>query len=327
MKVFEDKYIVLTGGSGFIGSGVLRLLNDRGWKNIIVVDNLGTSDKWKNLVGKRFLDALHKDDLFEWLQGRERDIEAFIHLGACSSTVEQNANYLLDNNFRFSVQLAEYALEHEHRFIYASSAATYGDGSLGFSDQHATLEKYHPLNMYGFSKHLFDLWLKDQGVLDKVVGLKYFNVFGPNEYHKGRMCSAIVKMVPDALRTGRIRLFKSSDPEKYKDGDQVRDFIYVKDAAKMTAQFLESHQNGIFNVGTGKVQTWNQLAKAVIAALDRPVEIEYIEMPDDLVGKYQNYTCANMEKTKALGLLEPEFTLEDAVKDYVCNYLVPAKYW
>jgi len=327
MKMFPDKYIVVTGGAGFIGSGVIRTLNDRGMKNIIVVDNLGSSEKWKNLVGKRFLDALHKDDLFDWLQGKERDIEAFIHLGACSSTVEQDANYLLKNNYRYSVQLLEYALEWGHRFIYASSAATYGDGSLGFSDSHETLETYSPLNMYGYSKHMFDLWIKNQDLLDKVVGLKFFNVYGPNEYHKGRMSSAVLKMVPEALKSGKIRLFKSSEPDKFRDGEQVRDFIYVKDAARMVVQFLENDLNGIFNIGTGIPQTWKQLAQAVIKALGSSITIEYCDMPEDLIGKYQNYTRAEMDKAEMEHLHMPEFTMEAAVKDYVHNYILPNKYW
>jgi len=325
MKLFTDKYIVVTGGAGFIGSGVIRVLNDQGFKNIIVVDNLGHTEKWKNLVGKKILDVIHKDNLFEWLEGRERDIEAFIHLGACSSTVETDANYLLENNYRYSVHLAEYALTNNHRFIYASSAATYGDGNLGFSDQHNTIESYQPLNMYGFSKQMFDLWLLEQNLLDKVVGLKYFNVYGPNEYHKGRMSSAIIKMLPDAQKTGKIRLFQSTEPDKYKDGGQVRDFIYVKDAAKMTVQFLTNDQSGIFNIGTGKAETWNALANGVIQALEIPVAIEYIPTPEDLIGKYQNYTCADMAKSQKL--LKPEYTLEAAVKDYVQNYLLTNKYW
>lgn len=327
MKMFPDKYIVITGGAGFIGSGIIRTLNDRGMHNIVVVDNLGSSEKWKNLVGKRYLDILHKDELFEWLEGREHDIEAFIHLGACSDTTELDANYLLKNNYQYSVQLAEYALEWGHRFIYASSAATYGDGSLGFSDAHDTLETYYPLNMYGYSKHMFDLWLKNQNLLDKVVGIKYFNVYGPNEYHKGRMSSAILKMVPDGLKNGKIRLFKSSEPDKFKDGEQVRDFIYVKDAAKMTVQFLENDLCGIFNIGTGTPQTWKQVAQAVIGALDHPVTIEYVDMPVDLIGKYQNYTCAEMGKSAAKHLLMSEYSLEEAVKDYVRDYILPHKYW
>lgn len=324
MKMFPDKYIVVTGGAGFIGSGVIRALNQRQLHNIVVVDNLGSTLKWKNLVGKRFLDVLHKDNFFEWLEGREEDIEAFIHLGACSSTVEQDANYLLENNYRFSVRLAEYALTHGHRFIYASSAATYGDGSLGFSDT-ADLDQFAPLNMYGFSKHLFDLWLKNQNVLKDVVGLKYFNVYGPNEYHKGRMMSAVPKMVTDARTQGFISLFKSSEPAKYKDGGQIRDFIYVKDAARMTIQFLENDLGGIFNIGSGQEHTWNDLADAVGAALGKPVEIRYIDMPADLLGKYQNYTRADMGKSQKL--LHPEFSLQDGVRDYVCDYLQPGNYW
>ena len=258
----------------------------------------------------------------------KRTIEAFIHLGACSSTVVvKDANYLLENNYRYSVHLAEYALTAGHRFIYASSAATYGDGSAGFSDSHATLEKYTPLNMYGYSKHLFDLWLKNQNLLDKVVGLKYFNVFGPNEYHKGRMASVILKMVPDVLNTGKISLFKSSEPHKFKDGEQVRDFIDVKDVAKMTIQFLENDENGIFNVGTGQEQTWKQLIEALFKALDKPANIEYIEMPADLIGKYQNYTRAEMQKSAAKHLLFPTTSLEENVIDYVRNYILPNKYW
>lgn len=331
MRMFEDKYIIVTGGCGFIGSGVIRTLNDLGMKNIVVIDDLGESEKWKNLVGKQFIDILHKDSCFEWLEGREDDIEAFIHLGACSSTVETDANYLLENNYRFSVALAEYALTHGHRFIYASSAATYGDGRLGFSDRLEKLESYAPLNMYGYSKHLFDLWLKNQNLFDKVVGLKYFNVYGPNEYHKGRMASAILKMVPDALHGGKISLFKSSEPEKYADGGQIRDFIYVKDAARMTVQFLENDLSGIFNIGTGIEQTWKQLGQAVIAALNRPIELEYIEMPKELSCQYQNYTRAEMDKSLENNLLMPQFTLEEGVKDYICNYicnsLVRHKHW
>ncbi len=316
--------VVVTGGAGFIGSGVVRALNECGVTQIVIVDNLGSSEKWKNLVGKQFVDLLPKEKLFDWLEGREGEIQAFIHLGACSSTVERDANYLLENNYRYTIRLADYALNHGHRFIYASSAATYGDGSLGFSDR-ADLDSLAPLNMYGYSKHLVDLWLRNQGVLDRVVGLKYFNVFGPNEYHKGRMCSAIVKMVPDAMTHAKIKLFKSSEPEKYGDGGQIRDFIYVKDAAQMTIQFLENDLGGLFNIGSGKEETWKALAQAVIAAVGKPVEIEYIDMPPDLIGKYQNYTCADMARSESL--LKTRYSLQAAVKDYVQNYLLPGKYW
>lgn len=326
--VFDDQYIVITGGAGFIGSGVIRHLNDRGIYNLIVVDKLGHSEKWKNLVGKRFIDIIEKENFFSWLKGKEQAIEAFIHLGACSSTVESNASYLLENNYRFSLNLADYALTNGHRFIYASSAATYGDGSLGFSDDETQLETLQPLNMYGYSKHLFDLWLKNQGVLNQVVGLKYFNVFGPNELHKDRMASAIIRMLPAAQKEGLVKLFKSSEPEKYADGGQKRDFIYVKDVARMTCAFLFNNATGIYNIGAGNATTWNQLASAVFKAIDKPEKIEYFEMPKDLLGKYQNYTCADMTKTKAV-LKDQAYTqpLEETVVDYIRNYLVAGRTW
>lgn len=328
MKMYEGQMIVVTGGGGFIGSGVVRHLNDKGIKNIVIVDDLGNGEKWKNLVGKSFCDIIQIGNCFSWLQGKEKQIEAIIHLGACSSTVESNADYLLENNTRFSMKLAEYAIDNKKRFIYASSGATYGDGSAGFSDDHSVLEKLEPLNMYGYSKHMFDLWLKNMGLLDKVVGLKYFNVFGPNEAHKGRMASTITHILPSALGEGVIRLFKSSDPDKFPDGDQCRDFIYVKDAARMTCAFLNNDACGIFNVGTGKAGTWNEIARSVFKALDKPSNILYIDMPEDLLGKYQNYTRADMSKTAGvLGKNAICETLENSVIEYVKNYLLPGKRW
>jgi ADP-L-glycero-D-manno-heptose 6-epimerase len=323
-----NKSIIVTGGAGFIGSCVVRYLNDAHHSNIIVVDNLGTTEKWKNLVGKSVSDILHKNDLFNWLQGREGEIEAFIHLGACSSTVEQDANYLLENNYRYTRRLAEYALKHGIRFIYASSAATYGDGDLGFSDSHEGITSLAPLNMYGFSKHLFDLWALQEGVLDKLCGLKYFNVYGPNEYHKGRMCSAIVRMVPEVAASSEIRLFASDQPTRYQHGEQSRDFIYVKDAAKMTCAFLENPACGLFNIGGGEAVSWNRLARAVFKALGKPEKISYIEMPHDLKGKYQYFTQADMAKTKkTLGTKADCMPFEQAVNDYITNYLLKGARW
>ncbi len=324
----KDKLIVVTGGAGFIGSSVIRHLNDKGIKNIIVVDELGHSEKWKNLVGKNFLEIVEKKDLFSWLASKESLISSFIHLGACSSTVETNASYLLENNTKFSIKLAEYALKANHRFIYASSAATYGDGLLGFSDNEEVLDELKPLNMYGFSKQLFDVWAKNQGVLNKIIGLKYFNVFGPNEGHKGRMASAIIHLLDAVQKNGKVQLFKSEFPKTFANGEQKRDFIYVKDAARMTCSFLDNDANGIYNIGMGQASTWNQLAEALFTALEIPANIEYIDMPHDLIGKYQNYTCADMEKTKkALKTAAECAPLEDSVIDYVRNHLIPKKTW
>lgn len=331
-KLYDDQLIVVTGAAGLIGSGVVRVLNDRGYTNLLLVDDYRHSIKWRNLCNKRFVDFISRDEIFEFLKGREQEIEAFVHLGACSSTVETDGDYFMKTNYRFSVKLAEYALEHNHRFIYASSAATYGDGTLGFVDDESKLETLTPLNLYGFSKQMFDMWLKGQGVLDKVVGLKYFNIFGPNEYHKGRMGSMVMHMVDQVQKTGKIRLFKSSEPKKYGDGGQCRDFYYVKDAAKMTIFFLDHDLFGLFNVGSGETHTWNAMAETVFKALEKPETIEYIPMPKDLLGKYQNYTCADLSKfQKALKeknlSFQNEYTFDHAIKDYVQNYLVKDARW
>ena len=320
-----DKKIVVTGAAGFIGSCTVRYLNDCGFDNLVLVDDIKTTLKWKNLVGKKYHEFISRHNLFQWLEGREQEIGAFIHLGACSDTMEMDRDYLMQNNFQYTVRLAEYALKHGQRFIYASSAATYGGGEKGFQDDHAALETLKPLNLYGLSKHYFDLWAKSQGVLDSLVGLKYFNVFGPNENHKGRMASMVYKMVPIVQQEGVIRLFKSTHPDRFADGDQCRDFIYVKDAVQMTCEFLNHSLGGLFNVGRGETTTWNILAKAVFKALDRPIQIEYIDMPEGLKNQYQEYTCADMSKWK--GRMPRLFPIEEAVSDYVRNYLVKDEKW
>lgn len=324
----DDRLIIVTGGAGFIGSGVIKHLNDEGFNNIVVVDELGKTEKWKNLVGKKFVDAISKHKLFDWLEGRAEVIQAFIHLGACSDTMEKDASYLLENNYRYSVRLVEYALEHEHKFIYASSAATYGDGSLGFSDTMDDIYNLNPLNMYGFSKQMFDQWALREGIQNEIVGLKYFNVYGPNEAHKGRMASAITRMVPNILEGQSVRLFKSSDPARFADGEQRRDFIYVKDAVRMTCAFLDHYVGGLYNIGSGIASTWNDLATAVFEALGKKPKIEYIDMPPDLINKYQNFSQADMSKSKKV-LKEATrcSTLKDSVADYVVNYLLPDKRW
>ncbi len=332
MKMYDDQLIIITGAAGFIGSCCVKYLNEKGFNNLLLVDDIKKTEKWKNLVHKKCVDFISRNELFQWLQGKERDIKAFIHLGACSDTMETDGNYLMQNNFRYSVRLAEYALAHGHRFIYASSAATYGDGTKGFIDNHAEIENLKPLNLYGFSKYYFDLWLKQQGLLDQVVGLKYFNVYGPNENHKGQMASMVYKMLPIAQKEGVIKLFKSSEPDRFGDGEQCRDFIYVKDAVRMTCDFLENDLTGIFNMGSGKTTTWNQLANALFRALDKPARIKYVDMPEGLIGQYQNYTCADMSKYKekaGVPSAEPscEFSTDEGVLDYVRNHLLKDERW
>lgn len=329
MKAKDEPLYIITGGVGFIGSCLVRQLNDEGISNLVLVDDLGTSAKWKNLHGKTFKDVLDKSQLFDWLIGKESAIAGIVHLGACTKTVELDARYLLENNYRYTVNLAEYALRNKIRFVYASSAATYGDGKQGFCDRHEQIDTLRPLNMYGMSKQLFDMWAKNEGVLDQVVGLKFFNVFGPNELHKGRMASVIVHVLPTVLKEGVVRLFKSTEPHLYPDGGQQRDFVYVKDVVRMITAFLLSTQAcGIYNIASGHASTWNELAAAIFSAAQRPLNIEYIDMPDDLIGKYQKYTCGDMQKTKAvIGSAANCMSLNDAVADYVCNYLLPEQIW
>ncbi len=322
----DQKNIIVTGAAGLIGSGIVRYLNDKGHtSNLILVDQLDHPAKVKNLQNKQYKEMVPIQKLHQWLEGRGSEISAIFHLGACSDTLEQNEEFLKENNTLYTQKLAEYSLKHGIRFIYASSAATYGNGERGFSDGHGLLDELQPLNLYGKSKHLFDLWALREGVLDQFVGLKYFNVFGPNESHKGRMASMVFKMVPVIQQEGVIRLFKSTEPDRFADGGQCRDFIYIKDAVQMTCQFLDNTRGGIFNIGMGRPTTWNELATAVFKALNKPALIEYIEMPRDLASQYQNYTCAEMNKYGQP--LQLEFTIDTAVDDYVNKYLIPNVAW
>jgi len=315
--------IIVTGGAGLIGSALVWKLNQQGRDDVVIVDHLGSSEKWRNLAPLRFRDYIEKDRFLPLLEGifGSEPVEAVFHLGACSSTTERNVSYLIENNFEYSKRLTQYALKAGARFIYASSAATYGDGSLGFCDDEAILHRLRPLSAYGYSKQLFDLWLQQNSLLDKVVGLKYFNVFGPNEHHKGEMRSVVLKAFEQIIETGGMTLFRSHHPD-YRDGEQLRDFVYVKDAADMTLFFLErTTSNGIFNVGTGTARSWNDLAKAIFAAMGRTPNIAYIDMPEHIRPRYQYYTCADPSKMWSAGYATLCTPLEDSVADYVRDYL------
>jgi ADP-L-glycero-D-manno-heptose 6-epimerase len=316
--------IIVTGGAGFIGSNIVKALNEAGETNILIVDRLGRTDKWKNLIGLSFLDYEHKDDFLVKLEKGLFDsgIWAVFHLGACSSTTERDADYLMENNYGFSRRLAtRFAPKKGVRFVYASSAATYGDGANGYSDEDANMTGLRPLNMYGYSKQIFDLWALKTGFVKRAVGLKYFNVFGPNEYHKADMRSVAIRAYYQVKRDGKVRLFKSYRPD-FKDGEQCRDFIYVKDAVNMTLYFLENPDVfGIFNAGTGAPRTFKDLAAAVFAAMDLEPVIEYIDMPEGLEKRYQYFTCAETAKMRNIGYERAFTSLEDSVRDYVLNYL------
>jgi len=316
---------VVTGGAGFIGSAVIWRLNQAGIDNIVIVDDLGSSEKWKNIRQLRYADYVQRDAFLRILEKNTFPwpLTAVVHMGACSSTTERDAEFLMRNNFKYSQTLCRCALECGARFINASSGATYGDGSRGFSDSLDKLRSLIPLNMYGYSKQLFDLWLLREGLLGQAVSLKFFNVYGPNEYHKGGMRSVICKSWHEICDSGRLRLFRSSHPD-YPDGGQLRDFVYVKDCVEIILWFLARDVGGIYNVGTGVARSWNDLAHAVFLAMGRETRIEYVDMPEELRGSYQNFTQADMSWLKRLNCPVAMHSLEDGVRDYVCRYLATA---
>lgn len=323
MNNWSEQRVLVTGGAGFIGSALVWALNRRGCENIVVCDVLGTNEKWRNLTPLRFADYVEAADLLLRLQGGALGkFDLILHMGACSATTEKDATYLVKNNYEFTKDLAHWSLANKARFVYASSAATYGDGSAGMEDSEANLNALRPLNMYGYSKHLFDLHAKRAGFLNKIVGLKYFNVFGPNEDHKGDMRSLVHKSFAQVQTKGVIQLFKSYRKD-FKDGEQKRDFLYVKDCVAMTLHLAAtSKANGLFNIGSGGARSWIDLANAVFVAVKKKPAIKFIEMPATIRDKYQYFTQANLLRLRGAGYTTPVTSLENAVHDYVRKYLI-----
>ena len=318
--------IIVTGAAGFIGRNTVAELNHRGEDELILVDELGKDEKWKNLVGLRYEDIVSPEEFLGLIEdGTFAEARALIHLGACSATTERDGDYLLRNNYQYTRVLCNWALGNDVRFVYASSAATYGDGSQGYDDSEYVTSRLEPLNMYGYSKHMFDLWALKHDLFERIVGLKYFNVFGPYEDHKGDMRSVVSKSYEQIRETGKVQLFKSYRPE-FRDGEQRRDFICVRDAVDVTLHFAlqpPDAPGGLFNCGTGEAHTWIELVTPVFEAMGLPPAIDFIEMPEQLQGKYQYFTEARVNKLRAAGYRAPFTNLATAIDEYITGYYLP----
>jgi len=330
--------VIVTGAAGFIGSCMVQYLNDKGYTNLILVDDFGVEEKRKNWESKSYTHIVERHSLFEWLQIHQPKIDIVIHLGARTDTTEFDYSIHEELNVQYSKDVWKYCTEHSIPLIYASSAATYGSGEFGYDDDHAVIEKLNPLNPYGISKNEFDKWALHEvnagnGQPPFWTGLKFFNVYGPNEYHKGRMASVIWHAFNQIKKDGIVKLFRSHK-EGFKDGEQLRDFVYVKDVVNVIGWMMESmvhgpwsiEKNGIYNLGTGTARAFNDLVKATFAGLDLPSNIRFIDMPEDIRDKYQYFTEANMKKLRNAGYKDPFYSLEEGVDDYVRGYLRTLKY-
>jgi len=346
----RESNIIITGAAGFIGSCLVSFLNTEGYNNLILVDDFSQTDKDVNLKGKEFLQKIERELFFDWLQKEKPEIEFVYHIGARTDTTEFDYSIHEHLNVEYSRKMWRYCSENNIPLVYASSAATFGAGELGYKDDESIIEKLKPLNPYGVSKNEFDKWVLRQAQDDKLrqiqndklpelksppawAGLKFFNVYGPNEYHKARMASVIFHSYNQIFKNGFVKLFKSHKPE-FNDGEQLRDFIYVKDVLKICFWFLECWQkdhelfiSGIYNVGTGKARSFNDLVNATFSAMDLKPEIKYIDMPEDIRNTYQYYTQAEMQKIHDAGYNEKMFSLEEGVDDYVRNYLSKNQYY
>ncbi|MEI2738277.1 MAG: ADP-glyceromanno-heptose 6-epimerase [Chitinophagaceae bacterium] len=324
----KDRVILLTGAAGFIGSYLLGYLNKNGFSNIIIVDDFSEEDKWFNFDSKKFTEKVEREELFGWLVKTDFSVDFVFHLGARTDTTEFDYSVHEKLNVKYSKSIWNYCTEKNIPLVYASSAATYGNGELGYKDDHAIVEKLQPLNPYGISKNEFDKWALKQAAQPPFwAGLKFFNVYGPNEYHKGRMASVIFHSFNQIKSTGKVKLFRSHKPD-FKDGQQLRDFIYVEDVAKVCYWLMENPvASGLYNLGTGKARTFEDLIKATFAGMDKEPVIEYIDMPEDIRDKYQYFTEADMTKLRDAGYHEKFYSLEDGVADYVKTYLLKNEYY
>jgi len=320
--------IIITGAAGFIGSCLVSKLNREGFRDLILVDDFSDAEKMKNLEGKTFSQKVHRDDFPKWLRENQRLVQFVFHIGARTDTTEFNVEIFDRLNLNYTKELWNICVEFGLPFVYASSAATYGLGEHGYDDNHDIVDKLKPLNPYGESKNDFDKWaLKQERKPYFWAGLKFFNVYGPNEYHKGRMASVIMHAYNQVKDKGSVKLFRSHNPD-YKDGEQLRDFVYVKDVVEV-CYFLLHHRKdaGLYNLGSGKARTFLDLVRNTFTAINKEPQIEFIDTPADIRDKYQYFTEANMSKLKSIGYDKPFHTLEEGVKDYVGNYLEGKKYY
>ena len=320
--------IIVTGAAGFIGSCLVRSLNDNGFNNLVLTDDFSDNLKNKNLDGKQFTEKVHRLDFMKWLSENHKSVSFIFHIGARTDTAEFDQSVFDKLNLNYSKNLWELGVKFQIPLIYASSAATYGMGEFGFHDNHEVIEKLKPLNPYGVSKNEFDKWVLQQSTTPPFwTGFKFFNVFGPNEYHKGRMASVIFHTFNQIIESGEMKLFHSHNPD-FKDGEQLRDFIYVKDLCEILL-FMMKHKkdNGIYNLGTGKARSFNDLASATFKVLDKTPKISFIDTPEDIREKYQYFTEANMQKLRSLGYTNSFTTLEGGVEDYVKTYLIKGYYY
>lgn len=320
--------IIVTGAAGFIGSCLVSKLNEEGFKDIVVVDEFTDDEKNKNLEGKIFSKKVHREDFHLWLRNNQRLVQFVFHIGARTDTTEFDKNIFDKLNLDYTKELWKICVEFGLPLVYASSAATYGLGEYGYKDDHSIIPKLKPLNPYGESKNDFDIWALEQEKKPYFwIGLKFFNVYGPNEYHKGRMASVIFHAYNQIKEKGSVKLFRSHNAE-YKDGEQLRDFVYVKDLVEVCI-FLLHHRkdSGIYNLGSGKARTFLDLAKGTFKALNKESEINFVDTPEDIRDKYQYFTEADMSKMRSIGYNKPFHTLEEGIEDYVKNYLEEKEYY